>query len=191
MRVFLLILLSLFLFSCGVETDSSSRSNTENIGDNNQDNNSSDNNSTDNNGTTVVVDDSSSSGFSKTDAQKDANACIINDTFQAISDSSFDPNAVADSLNGLQLASQYAYSADLEATKVALFYPTLGVTLLDEMVHIYEDNYRFSFDKAWSESSSSKVYIRTPKNSEGVYSCYCYDLSSLNGNTITTTKVYR
>ena len=200
MKVFVLFLLSFFLLACGVETNSSSLHNSEtgdtnsstDTGDNDENGGDNDNNdgSTGSGGTTVVV-DGSSNGFDKVDAINDANACIINGTFQVINDSSYDPNAVADSLNGLELASQYPFSSDLEATKVALFYPSLSLPLLNEVVHVYEDNYRLSFDKAWSSATLPSVYIRTPKSSTGFYSCYRYDLDSLSGSTIVKTKVYR
>jgi len=200
MKVFVLFLSAYLLLGCGVDTSSSSSSLQQSDGSTNTDGTTTDTGTTtdendttgtNDGGTTVIVDESTSAGFSQADAELDVNACIINGTFQAISDSSFDPNSIADSANGLEIASQYPYSTDLEATKVALFYPTLKSLPLDQVIHIYEDNYRLSFDKAWSSNDIPKVYIRTPKDSNGAYSCYRYDLDSINGDTITKTKVYR
>jgi len=203
MKVFVLFLSIFLLLGCGVDTSSSSASLQNSTGSTTTDGTTTDaNNGTtdtndsttgtnDNGGTTVIVDESTDAGYSKVDAEKDVNACLINDTFQIISDSSFDPNAIADAANGLELASQYPYSIDLEATKVVLFYPSIGTALFNKTVHIYEENYRLSFDKAWSTSKLPIVYIRTPKDVNGVYSCYRYDLASINGNSITKTKVYR
>jgi len=200
MKVLVLVFVTVFFLGCGINTNSSVgySSSESDLGiddDTNTstdtDNNTTTDDTTDGDGGTVIVDDSSDSGFSQTDAQEDPNACIINDTFKVIEDSSFDPNAVADYENGLELASQYDYSPDLEATKVALFYPDLGTLLLDQTIHVYEDYYRLSFDKAWSSSNLPRVYIRTPKDIFGAYSCYRYELDSVSDDSITKTKVYR
>ena len=188
-------MMSMFFIGCGVSSDSSDgtlTSSTDGNG-NGSDTNTTDTNTTDTNGTggTVVVEDPSDSGFSKTDAEEDSNACVIDDVYQVIADSSFDPLATGDVDNGVEIASQYNYSTDLEATQVALYYPDLKETREDERVNIYEDNYRFSFDKAWPSNDVSRVYIRTPKDINGIYSCYRYDLGSLSGDSITKTKVYR
>lgn len=195
MRYFLLILASLIITGCGVDTSSST--NDSSLSD--SQNGTSDSTGTDSDGesvdsdggTTILVDDASSSGFDKTDAVEDSSACLANSTFDAFSDSSFDPLAAADAINGLELASQYDYSVDLEATTVALFYPSLVNTLEGTMVNIYEESYRLSFDKAWVSSSAASVYVRTPKNIYGAYSCYRYDLNTLSNDSLTKTKVYR
>jgi hypothetical protein len=203
MKFSVLSVLAYLLLGCGIDTSSSSEVVVQNstiidttVDTNNSiDTNSTDTNSTDTNTssttTTVVVDDSTTSGYSKTDAEEDVNACLFNDTFQILSDSSFDPNAVADTTNGVDITSQYPYSSDLTATTVVLYYPSLSVGLQNETIHIYEDNYVFSFDKAWSSNELSSVYIRTPKDIYGAYSCYRYDLSSVSGTSISKTKVYR
>jgi hypothetical protein len=209
MRVSVLMFLMFFFHACGVDSSSSStivpqssegtNSATTTVDINTSDTNTSDTNTSDTNTTTdtnsttttIVIDDSTVSGFSKTDAEEDTNACSISGSYHFIEDSSFDPNAVADAINGVDITSQYSYSANLEATKVVLYYPSLSVTLLDEKIHVYEDNYMFSFDKAWSSNALSKVYVRTPKDIYGAYSCYRYDLSSVSGTTIQKTKVYR
>lgn len=190
MKLLVLVFITVLFLGCGVNTDSSlGGSTTSNTDDNTSDPINGDDD--DNNSGGVVVVDPSDSGFDKTDAEEDPNACIINDTFQAIDDSSFDPNAAADAQNGLTVTSQYLYSVDLEATKVALFYPELTNTKQDSNLHIYEDHYQFSFDKAWLTNANARVYIRTPKDIYGVYSCYRYELDSLSGDSITKTKVYR
>lgn len=142
-------------------------------------------------GTVTVVDKSTGSGFSKKDAKFDANACILNTTFKVIEDSSLGANATADAKNGLTILSQYPFSSDIPSTQVALFYPPLKVGLLNKKVYIYEDNYRLGFDKAWYSNTLGNVYIRTPKDTNGAYSCYRYELNSVSGNAITKTKVYR
>lgn len=196
MKVLVLVFVTVFFFGCGVETNSSgnitdSDSSIIDDGTGTDTNDSNTTDSTDGTDGVTVIDDSSDSGFNQTDAELDSNACIINSTYKVIDDSSFDPLASSDLANGLELASQYNFSSDLEATKVALFYPELTVTKLDKNVHLYEENYRLSFDKAWTSNNLARVYIRTPLDVYGAYSCYRYDLDSLSGDSITKTKVYR
>ncbi len=193
MRVLLFAFVTFFMFGCQVATDSSDSESTDiSSGDTNISTGTdiNDTNSTNGSGT-VVVGGSSTSGFSKIGAEQDSNACIINTTFKVIDDSSFDPLSAADVDNGLEIASQYDYSVDLEATKVVLFYPSITTALLDKKVHIYEEYYRLSFDRAWASSSIANVYVRTPKDINGIYGCYRYELGSLSGDSITKTKVYR
>jgi len=198
MKVFVLFLLSFLLLACGVETDSSSLHGTNSeTGDangttdtGNSDGDDNNDGSTGSGGTTVVV-DGSTSGFSKVDAEFDENACLFNDTYQIIKDSSFDPNAVADSLNGVEIASQFPYSTDLSATETVLYYPTLNAVPLNTLAHIYEDNYTLSFDKAWVTNNPATLYVRVPADNQGFLSCYRYDVSSFSGTSLNKTKVYR
>lgn len=196
MRSFLILALVLFLSACGVDSSSSkahqsSANNPGNGSDGNGSMGSDGNNSGGGSGTVPVEDTSTDAGFSKKDAVFDTNACIANSTFKIIRDSSFDPNAVADKNNGIEIASQYNYSSDLKATEVVLYYPTLSGVLQNVLVHIYEENYRVSFDKAWASSSPATVYVRLPKDTKGNYSCYRYELASLSGGSLKKTKVYR
>lgn len=171
----------LSLTACGVDT-SSSGSTSSSIGTTTDTTTTTD---------TVVVVTSSGSVFSTVEAELDANACILNDTFQVIEDSSFDPNSAVDAANGIEITSQYPYSTNVDAATVALFYPSLQGGILEKTVHIYEENYRLSFDEAWYSNTLVNVYVRTPKDLNGTYSCYRYKLDSISGNTIVKTKVYR
>lgn len=186
-------MIGFLLIGCGVDT-SSSADNTEIPTDSDDDNSSTDddnNNSDDQNSSVVVDGDSSSAGFSTTDAEEDANACNLTDTYKVITDSSFDPSSAADATNGVAILSQYAYTTDVEATKVALYYPSLTATKVDTQLYVYEDNYQLNYDKAWQTNVDANVYVRTPQNEYGIYSCYRYALDSLSDGSITKTKVYR
>jgi len=189
----LTLFLITFLVGCGVETSSSSNSDTTSGTTSGID--STDENSTDENSTTDSVDitpTGSNSGFDTKDALYDENACSLDTGFNVISDSSFDPVSTADIDNGLEINSAYPYTADLEATKVALYYPTFTQELSGQFVNVYATQYyRFSFDKSWLDNSDKKIYIRPPKGDALYYGCYRFELNSLDAGTIIGTKVFR
>ena len=194
MRTVFVVLFLFFLSGCSVDTDSSAHSTGSTSGgtDTGTDTGTdgeTDTNSTD--GSVEVIVDNSDAGFDKTDAVEDENACIINDTYQVIADSSFDPLSTADVDNGVEVSSMLDYTTDLDATKVALFFPELTQEKIGKMVNVYEDLYRIAYDQAWVNNDDASIYVRTPQNVSGNYMCYRYDLDSLDGTSITKTKVYR
>ena len=191
MKVLVFVVMSLFFIGCVSSDSSDTKATSTSDGTGGTGTDTNDTNSSDDGSNIVVVDDSSTAGFSKTDAEEDPNACIINSTFQVMDDSSFDPLSNSDNENGVVISSQYDYSTDLEATKIVLFYPDLDSTLVNSMVHVYEDEYTLSFDRAWVSNSIPMVYIRTPKDSSGAHSCFRYELDTLNDNSMTRQKVYR
>lgn len=196
MKLVALSLSIIFIFGgCGVETSSSasaSQSSIDDIDGTSDDNNSSD----DDNASSDDIDDStdyqgSSSNFDMKDATFDEKACSIENGYNVTQDSSFDPNATPDDDNGLEIESRYAYNTDVEATKVYIFYPDLTQEKISRNVNVYSENYRFGFDEAWIANDTNTVYIRLAKNGAGIYGCYRYELDSLNGESIQSTKVYR
>jgi hypothetical protein len=204
MKVFVFVLITLLFVGCGVDTDSSGEpprggppgtedgtDTNDTTDDGNTDDGTTDDGNTDD-GTTVIVDDPSEAGFNKSGAVYDSIACLVNNDYMAIEDTSFNPDTAADDANGVEISSGYGFSTDLDATNVALFYPTLAGSLQGgSMLQVQEEYYRFAYDKAWSTSSNGIIYIMTPMDIYGTYSCYRYKLNSLNGDTIEKTKVYR
>jgi len=183
--------------ACGVETSSSggtAEGSTDTIIDNNGTNVPiSDDDNISNGGDTPSSDDpiSSSSNFDMKDATFDQQACSIENDYNVISDSSFDPNATPDDDNGVEIESRYAYNTDVEATKIYLFYPNLTKEMVSRNVNVYSENYRFGFNEAWIANNDNIIYIRLAKNGAGIYSCYRYELNSLTGSSIQSMKVYR
>ena len=196
MKSIWILFLMIFLVGCGVDTDSSAHSTKSSSSD--SDSNTSDSNGTDNgsddNDDGISV-DTSSNTLDKTDAEFDANACILNDTYQAISDSSFDPVAQADIENGVELSSTLPYSLDNleDGALVVLYYPDLVKERKGQFVNVYVgDDYRFSFDNAWLLNDDKTVYVKTPAASAaGKPSCYRFELSSSDATGISSVKVYR
>jgi len=190
------------LNACGVSTDSSSSqvlSSTGTVDKNTTDTNSTtDTNTTDSNsssggdtntGSTGIT--STGSGFVVDGAEYDANSCIINTTYTVLSDTSLDPVSAFDVVNGVEISSKYPYSPNVDETKVAIFYPTLGQLLVNNAINVYFEDYRLGFDKAWSSASNKIVYVRQPVAGTKLYECYRYDLSSLETQSISGVKVYR
>jgi len=198
MKLVAISLTIIFIFGgCGVETSSSvgdSETSTKIIKDGSvSDSNSSssiDNNSSIDGKDKLLDSPVSSSNFNMKDALFDEKACSIENGYNVLSDSSFDPNATPDDDNGIEIESRYAYNTDVEATKVYIFYPKLTQEMKSRNVNVYSENYRFGFDEAWIANSHT-VYVRLAKDGIGHYSCYRYELNSLTGSAITGTKVYR
>jgi len=187
----------IFIFGgCGVDTSSSaedSKSSVKIIDDGSDTNSSTnvDDNSSSTDGKDNIPDaPASNNNFDMKDATFDAKACSIENGYNVLSDSSFDPNATPDDNNGIEIESRYAYNTDVEATKVYIFYPNLTQEMKSRNVNVYSENYRFGFDEAWIANSNT-VYVRLAKDGIGHYSCYRYELNSLTGSSITGTKVYR
>lgn len=198
-RISLSLSIILMFGACGVETSSSSKvvsaKTTDSVSDSNSSTVSDSNSSTvsDNNQTSSGNGDSvaSSSNFDMKDATFDAQACSIDNGYRVISDSSFDPNATPDDSNGIEIESRYAYNSDVEATKIYIFYPDLTQEIKSHNVNVYSENYRFGFNEAWLANSNNIVYVRLAKNGVGHYACYRYELNSLTGTSVQSTKVYR
>lgn len=195
------VLLSIFLIlvsGCGVETDSSKSvitDSTVGTDTNATDANTTDANATDTNSTGsggVIVIDSSTEGFDKSDAGFDSLACTVDDVYSAISDTSLDPLSSIDPVNGIEINSDLRFTSDAAGTTIAIFYPDLTQSLTGQFVNVFTDqDYRFAFDKAWLSNTNKTVYIRTPGVDGGVFSCYRFVLTSLDAGAITSTKVYR
>ena len=206
------VLFTILLFTaCGVETSSSDLEKSENTG-TGGDSSSSDTNDS---GNTDVSNDSGDSGstddsnstsdgnvtiksiFDTADAVEDKYACIVGDsnngfTSNAISDDSFDYADTSDEEDGVAINSRFPITKDLEQATVNLFYYDLQVSRWMSSVSIYEDDFRLSVDRAWSNNDDTIIYARTPKNSDGLYSCYRYDLNNIDVNTtVKSVKVFR
>lgn len=175
--------------SAGVDTNVTNNEINGTINDSNE--------TVDGNVSSVVSDDKpdnvigSDAGFEMNDAELDENACIINSAYSAISDTSLDPISTTDSKNSLEISSKYPYNTDVDLTKVALFFPELTVPVSATSVIVYEDKFRFGFDRAWVDNVNKNIYIRTPKVNGRFFKCYRYSLDSILSENIKAVKVYR
>ena len=96
-----------------------------------------------------------------------------------------------DTNNLISIKSEYTLGNSSEDSEVKLFYPTIGEIQKDERVIVFQDSYYFAFDKAWINNSQKTVYVMTPKEESGRFSCYRYELNFLISDNITGTKVFR
>jgi len=123
------------------------------------------------------------SKYDKSDATYDKYACLINSEYKNIlQDSNTTTQKSEDTINGLIIKS------DIDT--ITLFYDDLALSKLGEYVIVFQDNYYFSYDKAWV-GMDKKIYIQTPQNDDGKYSCYRAVLDSTTASEIKLEKVYR
>ncbi len=205
-----------FLCSCGVDTSSNSVASATPIDNGTVVNPgldlidpnpiySGDTNSTTPGGTTpggttpggTTTTDQNSSIFDITGAIEDKFACMIGDvndgyTNHSLTDDSIDFLGEFDIEYGIGVNSRLAYNNDIIKTEVTVFYYDLKPTRSNKVVSTYEDQYRVDIDTGWVLNDERYVYVRTPKDQNGLFSCYRYDASSLDLNsTLARTKVYR
>lgn len=211
LKLFVFISFIIIFCACGVDTSSSSQpsvSDTQNddtnyildpinpnpIVDDGIDSNSSDG------GDTIIPpnDDQGISIFDTTSAIYDKYACLSGDinegyTNNKISDTSVDDRSEADVEDGVEINSKIpSINANAVETKVSLFYYDLFISRDMATVHIYEDDYRLSVDKAWGYNEKKILYVMTPiRPGREFLSCYRYDLTSITNGTYLKTKVYR
>lgn len=193
MRFVFFCFMVVFLTGCGVSSDSSSGTPSD------QTNTDDSNGSTGDSNTTDPVDDlgdptsdQAYSDFDTRSAVLDPNACIINDIFKnAMEDSSFDPTGTVDEGNGFTISSLLPYDADTQKTIVTIYYPDLGSNLAGSQTTIYKDYYRVSFDQSWPINSQKTIYVRIPRGIESnYYGCMRYTLS-LDASSVVEQRVYR
>ena len=130
--------------------------------------------------------------FNTTNAIYDENGCVSQDGYNELMSNAFSPELVNDSINGISLKSNYLLGDDLDGSDVILYYPSITQNLSNNIIYVFEENinYYFTYDEAWVENTEQTVYVKTPKDTQGLYSCYRYQLSSTTTNDITPTKVF-
>jgi hypothetical protein len=59
--------------------------------------------------------------------------------------------------------------------------------------NVYGDNSRFivTYDKIWATQNNNMVYVKTPKLTNDLPSCFRLKLDSTDGASVTPVKVYR
>lgn len=144
-------------------------------------------------GGTVITD----SIFDVVGAELDPFACMVGDpnegfTDKTLLDRSSDDRGAEDTEHGVYISSGFPYSReDPTQSEAVLYYYALKPERTMDMANIFEDDYILSFDKAWAQNDETKIYVMTPKNAQGFYGCYRYDISMIDQNQVVKTKVYR
>ena len=204
-----LIFISIFLSSCGVDTsssDSTSTSESTDASNGTVDDQINPINPIDPNpvvvGSTDPTDPTdptvqANSIFDIAGAIEDKFACIMGDyndgyTNNIIKDTSDDYLGAIDIEDGVGISSRYPYNTDKSKTEVALFYYDLKPRRSMDVKSFLEDNFTISIDTAWADNDETVIYVRTPENSDGLFSCYRYDAKIIDvDGEVTITKVYR
>ena len=138
--------------------------------------------------------------FNTTNAELDPNGCTSSTnnyheltSYSIPSFSQDTTNYNKDSANGIGIKSMYPANTDLSESTVTLYYPSISSTpsvdASDDII-IFADNYHILYDPAWEKSTKQTIYVKTPKDSQGLYGCYRYQLNSIHTNDITPTKVF-
>ena len=201
-KILLVLLITLSISGCGVNTSSSgfdSTSNGSDTNDTNDSNGSGDTNSSDgdngdngdNGDTPSDTGDGTSDIFVTDGAVYDSKACVIDDDYGIILDSSLDPSSTGIDGEGLEIGSFLDFSVEVDKTQVAMYYPDFVLTPEGKKTSVFEDEYWFGFDNLWVFNGMNTIYVRTPKNSSGLFTCYRYKLDSVNSDDLTRVKVYR
>ncbi|MDO8454319.1 MAG: hypothetical protein Q7S59_07095, partial [Sulfurimonas sp.] len=139
----------------------------------------------------ITIDKIAQTDFNTTDAIYDGEACLDNSTNNVIDNTSFIPDSTADTTNGVYIKSNIGFNTQIEKTVVQLFYPNLSVGKTGVKTMFIGNKYYLEFDNAWVSNSDNKVYIQTPSSDSNLSECYKLNLSSINANVLTTTKVFR
>lgn len=145
--------------------------------------------------------------FNTTNAELDEAACTSTNGYIplfASNSTNFSPETIdeqTDSVNGISIESGYISqiaSNDLanindriDDTGITIFYPELENNATGIKETVFEDNYYFAYDINWINNNEQTVYVMTPKDDSGLYSCYRYELNSSNSTDIYATKVFR
>jgi len=133
--------------------------------------------------------------FNTINAIHDENGCI-NDGYNKLSNFNYPwPGIEADTStdinNGISLKALGVYQEGVEKYEVTIFYPDLENATSGNKSTKIEENYSFGYDKSWLENSDKTIYVMTPKDEDGLYSCYRYQLSFTNDSEVVSTKVFR
>ncbi len=138
--------------------------------------------------------------FNTTNAELDPNGCTSSTNnyheIQSYSIPTFNgdtANYKKDVANGIGIRSNYPANVDISQSTVTLYYPSISSTpsvdSSDDII-IFADNYHILYDPAWAKSKKQTIYVKTPKDSQGLYGCYRYILNSTSQRDITPTKVF-
>jgi sugar-specific transcriptional regulator TrmB len=130
--------------------------------------------------------------FNTTDAILDKQACKATNGYNVLKHSNFTIEKASDTTNGIDIMSEYNRGTSLEDSQVQIFYPNLETAKEDDSIVVFQDKYYFAFDKAWKKNTNKSIYIMTPKEKAGTYSCYKFQLNfSVAPRNIKGTKVFR
>ena len=165
--------------------------NTTNGDDDNTTNGDDDNTTNGDDDTLPDTGDGTSDIFVTDGAVYDSKACVIDDEYELFLDSSLDPGSTSKDSEGLEVGSFLDFDVDVAKTQIGLYYPDFVLTLEGKKANVFEDDYWFGFDNIWVFNGANTIYIRIPKNSNGLFTCYRYKLSSVNTDDLTRVKVYR
>lgn len=130
--------------------------------------------------------------FDTQDAILDEQACKKTDNFNLLETNNFTIGENKDTTNGIEITSNFERGEKIEDSLVKIYYPSLQSTKIDnDDIVVFQDNYYFSFNKAYNNNPEKTVYIMTPKGENDTYSCYRFVLNFSVATNVKGTKVFR
>jgi len=139
----------------------------------------------------ITTESITQSMFNTTYAILDEQACLAENGFNMLDNNAFKSERSNDLDNSISIKSDFAAGSNIEESEVKIFYPKLENSSKDDRVIVFQDGYYFVFDKAWIDNTNKTVYTMTPKEENGSYSCYRFELNFTTANNISGTKVFR
>jgi len=161
-----------------------------------EDDNQTDNNQTDG-GQTDGGQTTGESEFDKVNAVEDTKACFIGSysdgyTNNYLRDNNKDYLAETDLEDGVGVLSRYPSTGDASVSEVILFYYDLKPERTLDVKTYLHDKFSVMIDMAWAQNDETVLYVRTPKNDDGLYGCYRVDTKTMDvDGSVVITKVYR
>ena len=216
MNYVLSIFLSLYLLGCGVDTDSSGmpssvpevRVDTNTTVPETNTTVPTETNTTETNTTLPTVPETNTTTppetntteptapvFDTTDAERDNLACLGNASSPIpLQDNANSVREADDDRNGVSIRSSYPEELDELDSNVILYYNSIGgATLSTNRSSVYGDSSQFtlSYDLVWVTLENNTFYVKTPKLTNELQSCFKVTLNSEDGTSITPQKVFR
>jgi hypothetical protein len=128
--------------------------------------------------------------FDTTDATLDAQACVQSNSYNKLSNSYTSSALTSDATNEISIKSNYTQKDALDYSEVSIYYPLLTHEKTQSVALVFDENYYFVFDEAWLQNTNKTIYIKTPKDENGLNSCYRYTLDTISTSSLVPTKVF-
>jgi len=141
---------------------------------------------------TTTAESITQSIFDTKDAILDEQACQATNGYNLLQSSNFTIEKSIDATNGIGIMSEFDRGDSFDDSLVQIFYPNLDVIKIEnDDIVVFQENYYFSFNRAYNQNTNKTVYVMTPKNEDGTFSCYRFELNFSVATNVQGTKVFK